>query len=56
MTSGTMTPSEFDAMLPRLGRLTLNTIRIARIVLVDGKRPAEAGQATACHVSGSTRS
>ncbi len=44
MAGGTITPTEFDEMLPRLGRLTLDTIKIARAVLVDGKRPAEAGQ------------
>ena len=44
MASGTMTLTEFDETLPRLGRLTLDTIKIARAVLVDGKRPAEAGQ------------
>jgi len=44
MAGGTMTPTEFDETLPRLGRLTLDTIKIARAVLVDGKRPAEAGQ------------
>lgn len=45
MACGTMTPTEFDGMLPRLGRLTLDTVRVARAVLVDGSRPAEAGQA-----------
>lgn len=37
-----MTPGEFDALLPRLGRLSLDTVTIARAVLVDGLRPAEA--------------
>ena len=45
MAGGTMTPGEFDALLPRLGRLTLDTVKIARAVLVDGMGAAEAGQA-----------
>ena len=37
-----MTAADFDALLPRLGRLTVDTVRIARSVLVDGQRPSEA--------------
>ena len=37
-----MTPADFDALLPRLGRLTVDTVKIARSVLVDGQRPFEA--------------
>lgn len=37
-----MTAAEFDALLPRLGRLTVDTVKIARSVLVDGQRPSEA--------------
>lgn len=37
-----MTAAEFDALLPRLGRLTVDTVKIARSVLVDGQRPFEA--------------
>ena len=45
MASGRMAPDEFDAVLVRLGRLTLDTVKIARAVLVDGMAPAEAGAA-----------
>lgn len=37
----TMSAEEFDALLPRLGRLSLDTVRIARAVVVDGQRPAD---------------
>lgn len=37
-----MTPQEFDALRPLLGRLALDTIDIARAVLVEGIKPAEA--------------
>ena len=40
--STTMTPDEFEALRPRLGRLALDTVDIARAVLVDGMRPTEA--------------
>lgn len=39
-----MTADEFEAITPRLGRLTLDTIKVARSVLVDGLRPTEAGE------------
>lgn len=38
-----MTPEEFEAIMPRLGRLTLDTIKVARSVLVDGLAPTAAG-------------
>jgi len=37
-----MTAAEFDALMPRLGRLTVDTVTIARSVLVDGQKPFEA--------------
>jgi hypothetical protein len=37
-----MTAQEFDALRPRLGRLALDTIEIARAVLVDGMKTTEA--------------
>lgn len=39
-----MTAEEFEALLPRLGRLSLDTVRIARAVVVEGQRPAEAAR------------
>lgn len=39
-----MTVREFDALLPRLGRMTFDTVMIARSVLVEGQRPAEAAK------------
>ncbi|ONF49443.1 hypothetical protein RSM1_09095 [Methylobacterium radiotolerans] len=39
-----MTADQFEAMLPRLGRLTLDTVSIARTVLVDGLRPVDAAR------------
>ena len=39
-----MTADEFEAITPRLGRLTLDTIKIARSVLVDGLRLTQAGE------------
>ena len=41
-TVGTMTTKEFDALRPHLGRLALDTVKIARAVLVEGMRPTEA--------------
>ena len=38
----TMTAEDFDALRPRLGRLALDTVEIARAVLVDGMKPTEA--------------
>jgi predicted DNA-binding protein (UPF0251 family) len=40
----TMTASEFEALRPRLGRLAVDTIEIARAVLVDGMKPTEAAR------------
>lgn len=37
-----LTAKEFDALRPRLGRLALNTVEIARAVLVDGMTQTEA--------------
>lgn len=37
-----LTAQEFDALRPRLGRLALNTIEIARAVLVEGMTQTEA--------------
>lgn len=39
-----MTVAEFEALRPRLGRLSLDTVDIARAVLVDGMRPADAAR------------
>lgn len=36
-----MTPDEFDALRPRLGRLSLDTVELAREVLVDGRSQVE---------------
>lgn len=36
-----MTAEEFDALRPRLGRLSLDTVNRAREVLVDGQRQSE---------------
>jgi hypothetical protein len=36
-----MTAQEFEALRPRLGRLALDTVEIARAVLVEGVKPAE---------------
>lgn len=38
----TMTRDEFEALRPRLGRLALDTVEIARAVLVDGMKSTEA--------------
>ena len=38
-----LTPDEFDALRPKLGRLAADTIDVARLVLVDGLAPSEAG-------------
>ena len=40
--SARMTADEFEALRPRLGRLALDTVEIARAVLVDGMKPTEA--------------
>lgn len=37
-----MTPEEFEALRPRLGRLALDTIDLARSVLVDGETQSAA--------------
>ena len=37
-----MTAEEFDALRPRLGRVSLDTMEIARAVLVDGVRQSDA--------------
>lgn len=37
-----MTPEEFEALRPRLGRLAIDTIELARSVLVDGATQSEA--------------
>lgn len=36
-----MTPEEFDALRPRIGRLALDTVQIAREVLVDDDSQAD---------------
>lgn len=40
-TTPTMTANEFEALRPRLGRLALDTVEIARAVLVDGLKPTD---------------
>lgn len=43
MASGpTRTAEEFDALRPLVGRLALDTVEIARAVLVDGMKTSEA--------------
>lgn len=37
-----LTAEEFDALRPRLGRVSLDTMEIARAVLVDGVRQSDA--------------
>lgn len=44
-----MTLQEFEALRPLLGRLALDTVDIARAVLVEGVKPADA--ATRNHMS-----
>ena len=39
-----MTAAEFDALIPRLGRLTVDTVSIAREVLVDGLPQSKAAE------------
>ena len=39
-----MTPLEFDLLRPQLGRLTLDTIDIARAVMVEGLGTTEAAK------------
>ncbi|MBC1154416.1 hypothetical protein FSG43_022615 [Escherichia coli] len=41
MTEVKMTPQEFDELRPRLGRLSLDTVELAREVLVVGKTQSE---------------
>ena len=41
MAHARMTQAEFDALRPNLGRMALDTIDIARLVLVDGLTQAE---------------
>lgn len=41
-TASTMTAEEFDALRPRLGRLSLDSFEIARAILVDGLKTTEA--------------
>jgi hypothetical protein len=41
-TGPTMTAEEFDALRPLVGRLALDTVEIARAVLVDGMKTSEA--------------
>ena len=41
MAHARMTQAEFDALRPNLGQITLDTIDIARLVLVDGLTQAE---------------
>ena len=43
-TDAKMTAKEFEAIMPRLGRLTLDTIKVARSVLVDGLSLTGAGE------------
>lgn len=45
LSSPLMTPEEFEAVQRRLGRMTLDTVRIAREVLVDGKAQVEVATA-----------
>ena len=42
MTTRRLTADEFDALRPRLGRLALGTVAVARSVLVEGLRPIDA--------------
>lgn len=46
MTKAQMTAADFDALRPHLGRLTLDTVEIARRVLVDGETQIAVAQAT----------
>ncbi len=41
MAHARMTQAEFDALRPNLGRMALDTIDIARLVLVEGMTQAE---------------
>ncbi|WP_374728882.1 TrfB-related DNA-binding protein [Xanthomonas hortorum] len=41
-----MTAAEFERIQSRLGRLTVDTVQIARRVLVDGKSQAEVAEET----------
>ena len=45
MAHARMTQAEFDALRPNLGRMALDTIDIARLVLVDGMTQAEVATA-----------
>ncbi len=44
MAAPRLTPAEFDALRPKLGRLAVDTMDVARLVLVDGLPPSEAGE------------
>ncbi|MGN9500126.1 TrfB-related DNA-binding protein [Pseudomonas syringae pv. aptata] len=46
MLKAPMTATEFEAIQPRLGRLSGDTVKIARRVLVDGKSQAEISEET----------
>ncbi|MBZ5763800.1 TrfB-related DNA-binding protein (plasmid) [Xanthomonas translucens pv. translucens] len=46
MLKAPMTAAEFEAIQPRLGRLSGDTVKIARRVLVDGKSQAEIAEET----------
>ncbi|QHQ29929.1 transcriptional regulator KorA (plasmid) [Xanthomonas albilineans] len=41
-----MTAAEFESIQPRLGRLTVDTVQIARRVLVEGKSQAQIAEET----------
>lgn len=41
MREGTMSAADFEALKPRLGRLTIDSFNIARAFFVEGKRPVE---------------
>ncbi|WP_083671507.1 TrfB-related DNA-binding protein [Roseomonas gilardii] len=41
MAEGRMTAAEFEALQPRLRRLTIDSYNVARAVFVDGMRPVE---------------
>lgn len=41
---GRMTAEEFDSQIDKLADLRGNTIELARLILVDGKTPAEAAR------------
>jgi hypothetical protein len=45
LSSPLMTPEEFEGVQSRLGRMTLDTVRLAREVLVEGKSQVEVATA-----------